>query len=401
MEDLPDTWRSQLPPHVHHAYTTAGCTTQVPVRIHLLRLIQYPQADILERELTNGFQLMGDLQPGTNWYVRTDQKYLHPRSPQDFIDHNHQYMQQKLLKPRVDDPYAFMLEEIVQEVRAGRMNGPFRQPPSWPTSTITPSGYDMDLPLPHPTPKIAMAFSIKQTGSDGKDEIRRGEDWRRSGHNSTCTMHDQPFHHAPDHFASLVIQTHQLHPKEDMHVWGHDHDGAYRQLPWTICPLARAPHCGATTSCYFGSCASVWGYNRFGDAMVSVSRILLLCPTMQYVDDYGSTEITRHSASRHTRYRVSTLASNSNMSSSHLALSVLTGCARTSSVAYKTTTLTQTWQEGWQVSATSSPAGCLAKSVVPHSRPFTPEHITITLRWTNPPRLLCMLSWTSFRVASP
>ena len=193
MEDLTDTWRSQLLPHVHHAYTTAGCTTQVPVFRHLLRLIQYPQADILERELTNGFRLMGALQPGTNGYVRTDQKYLHPRSPQDFIDHNHQYMQQKLLRPRVDDPYAFMLEEIVQKVGAGRMNGPFRQPASWPTSTITPSGYDMDLPLPRPTPKIAMAFSIKQTGSDGKDKIRRGEDWRRSGRNSTCTTHDQPF----------------------------------------------------------------------------------------------------------------------------------------------------------------------------------------------------------------
>ena len=95
---------------------------------------------------------MGDLQPGTNWYIRTDQKKLYPRSPQDFIDHNHQYTQQKLLKPRVDDHYAFMLEEIVQEVRAGRMNGPFKQPSSLPTPTIAPRGYDMDLlPLPRPS----------------------------------------------------------------------------------------------------------------------------------------------------------------------------------------------------------------------------------------------------------
>ena len=41
----------------------------------------------------------------------------------------------------------------------------------------------------------------------------------------------------------------------------------------------------------FDSSASVWGYNRFGDAMVSVSRVILLCPTMYYVDDDGSTEV--------------------------------------------------------------------------------------------------------------
>ena len=137
------------------------------------------------------------------------------------------------------------------------MNGPYRQPPSWPTQTIAPSGYDLALlHLPHTDPKVAMAFSIKQTGSDGKDKIRRGEDWRRSGHNSTCIMHDQPFHHTPDHFASLVMQTHQTHPTADMHVWGHDHDGAYRQLPWTTPRMHtccythhRGPHYGATMSC--------------------------------------------------------------------------------------------------------------------------------------------------------
>ena len=223
MEDVTANWRSQLPPHVHHAYTTAGGTTQVPVFIHLLKQIHYPQADILEQELTQGFRLMGDLQPGTNWYIRADQKYLQPKSPQQFADNNQQYVHRKLTTPRVDDHYEFMLEEIAQEVKAGRVNGPYRRPPSWPTKTIAPAGYDLTLlHLPHTDPKVAVAFSIKQTGSDGKDKIRRGEDWRRGGHNSTCIMHDQPFHRTPDHFASLVMQTHQTHPAADMHVWGHD-----------------------------------------------------------------------------------------------------------------------------------------------------------------------------------
>ena len=126
MEDVTAKWKSQLPQHVHHAYTTAGGTTQVPVFIHLLKQIQYPQANILEQELTQGFKLMGQLQPGTNWYIRTDQKYLQPKSSEQVADHNQQYVHRKLASPRVDDHYEFMLAEIVQEVKAGRMNGPYR-----------------------------------------------------------------------------------------------------------------------------------------------------------------------------------------------------------------------------------------------------------------------------------
>ena len=199
-------------------------------------------------ELTDGFQLMGDLQPSTKWYIRTDQKYLQPRSPAKFVD----------------------------QVRAGRMNGPFKRPRAWSTPSVAPCGYDMtDMtlqPLPRQDPGIAMAFSIKQIGSEGKDKIRRGEDWRRSGHNFTCTMRDQPFHHTPDHFAaSLAIQTHRLHPDEEMHVWGHDHDAAYRQLPldnpenaYVLLHTPEGPTLWNHSVLLFGSSASLWGYNGGG-----------------------------------------------------------------------------------------------------------------------------------------
>ena len=87
------------------------------------------------------------------------------------------------------------------------------------------------LPPPHDDPFIAVAFSIEQTGSDGNTKIRRGEDWRRSGHNATCTMHDRPFHHTPDHFVSLGLAFLEEALSEELAVWGHDHDDAYRQLP--------------------------------------------------------------------------------------------------------------------------------------------------------------------------
>ena len=40
----------------------------------------------------------------------------------------------------------------------------------------------------------------------------------------------------------------------------------------------------------FGSAASVWSYNRFGDILVACSRTMILSPAMYYVDDYGSME---------------------------------------------------------------------------------------------------------------
>ena len=87
-------------------------------------------------------------------------------------------------------------------------------------------------------------------------------------------------------------------------MWGHDHDGAYRQLPldqpeqaYVLLHTPEGPTLWSHNVLLFGSSASVWGYNRFGDAMVSVSRLILLCPTMHYVDDYGSAEASHQADS--------------------------------------------------------------------------------------------------------
>ena len=111
----------------------------------------------------------------------------------------------------------------------------------------------------------------------------------------------------------------------------------------------------------FGSSASVWGYNRFGDAMVSVSRVLLLCPTMHCVDDYGSAEITKHSSSGFQAFEDFNGALGYSMKPSkrqspaqshkiqgvHISIEQrhvdeLTACAARSSSAYRTITSTPT-----------------------------------------------------------
>ena len=141
MQELTDDWLRDLLQHVQKAHTTRKPVAQVPVFTRLLRQIDYPQADILHQELSSGFQLMGQLQPGTNWYLRSDNKYLMPKTQEEFAEHNDHYVQRKLQQARVDDHYEMMLEEIVQEVKMGRMNGPFTAPPHWEHQTITPSKY--------------------------------------------------------------------------------------------------------------------------------------------------------------------------------------------------------------------------------------------------------------------
>ena len=237
--DLTQQWFDTIPLHCQHAYRQPEMITQIPTLIHILTQMNYPHTQQLQRELSNGFPLLGNLQPGLNRYVRTDNKYTQPTSIDELRTYNQQYIHKKLQQNHVDTHWELMADEIAKEVQQGRMAGPF-EPPPWLQKHTVPlhrhTHTNKLLPIPHHNPIIAMAFSIEQTGSDGKAKIRRGEDWRRSGHNNACHMTDQPFHHTPDHYTWLarVTATHD-HPL--LHVWGHDHDGAYRQLPYKIPPL--------------------------------------------------------------------------------------------------------------------------------------------------------------------
>ena len=80
-------------------------------------------------------------------------------------------------------------------------------------------------------------------------------------------------------------------------IFGHDLLNAYRQWP-VRCPA----HCGTflptaagMTFWYhlamnFGATASVWNFNRGGDALQQLPRGLLLLPTGHYVDDFNGLE---------------------------------------------------------------------------------------------------------------
>ena len=250
---MASSWFQQIPPHCQLAYQQTDMITQIPTLIHILDSIQYPHTRQLQQELSQGFTLLGNLHPGLNWHVRTDSKYTCPTSIETLRQNNRAYIHKKLQQNHVDPHWHLMATEIATEVQQGRMAGPFHAPEWLRTNTTPLKEYPHTsslLPLPHPDPIIAMAFSIEQTGSDGKQKIRRGEDWRRSGHNQACHMTDQPYHHTPDHYTWLAQYTRQRSDEPPL-VWGHDHDGAYYlstilQLPMYCFLLQMAQHCGTT-----------------------------------------------------------------------------------------------------------------------------------------------------------
>lgn len=193
-EDTTRDWFHTLPTHCPAAYKQPHMITQIPVLHYLLKTIQYPQADILLQELTNGCPLIGNLHPGLNWKVRTDTKYTETQTRAELHTYNRQYILRNLQQGRIDTHWQMMAEEIANEVTMGRMEGPFREPQWWTTKSVPLSQHQHTMhlkPLPHSDPVIALAFSIEQTRSDGKAKIRRGEDWRRSGHNRSCNMTGQ------------------------------------------------------------------------------------------------------------------------------------------------------------------------------------------------------------------
>ena len=142
-------WYQTLPSHVQRAYKHKDSVTQIPILIHLLRRLGYPQTEVLYRELSEGFPLMGKLTPGVNWHVRQDRKYLQPTPMEDFKDKNREYIRNKLEANRVDDHWQFMLDEILSAVKLGRMNGPFKAPSWWPKPSVATS---------HPGPMCSSIF---------------------------------------------------------------------------------------------------------------------------------------------------------------------------------------------------------------------------------------------------
>ena len=290
-------WWKALPPHIQDLYYSTDAAVQVPVLEHLMHMFGWPDTELMA-ELSLGFPLLGKLSAGTGWPKREDQRYENPTSWNDFMALNEEYIHRKLQRHRVDDHWEVMMKEIADDVQKRCMKGPFTGPTSWPKKMVPAPSFASceDLRVgPQMHQPTSVAFAIQQTGSDGQPKVRRGEDWRRSGHNSTVTVDDGPVNHRPDMFiaAAKFLKKKGKVPW----LWGTDQEAAYRQLPvanpdhaWVILFTPSGPTLWKHQALLFGSVGSVWAYGRMADLLCWLGRTLLLVGALHFVDDYGAIE---------------------------------------------------------------------------------------------------------------
>lgn len=210
-----------------------------------------------------------------------------------FAKHNHHYVLQKLRSHHVDRHWQVLLDELGDELEKGRMAGPYEAPPSWGCTAVSIGGMPLQT-IPDAEPVAAFCFSVVQS-----DKVRRCEDFRRSGLNSTVEVHDAPHRDDIPVFVELIraFSALGLHPR----TWAQDLAGAYRQLgvrdpsqAYCVLMLPQGPLILRHNALSFGAVASVWGFNRTGDGLCFVARRLLWSVVGHFVDDFIGVGAAQH-----------------------------------------------------------------------------------------------------------
>ena len=247
-------WYGQLPQHGKEAYKSAGAVAGCvawPALRKIGNLMGYPKMDALCAEATSGFKLLREIPAGQGWRKLKQPTPVVPLGWEELRQANAQVMREcENEKPSRES--EDLLKEILVERRLGRMWGPFEAPKEWNIDTVAlPTGWaeeaDMHVPL-WKVPKGehalgAPAFAITQLDADGSVlKIRRGDDWKRSRQNDATVVRDRPGCHHVDFLVDGAKELKRKDKKKRLTVWGHDHDGAYRQLMcenpfWCMCLL--------------------------------------------------------------------------------------------------------------------------------------------------------------------
>ena len=283
-------WLESRPNHVRAVYQSGdGPCTQIPVFLELLSQCGYPAMTDISQDLSLGFDYVGEQHPGPGWLPRLDEVYAHPIKLETFANLNRRYIHQKLRQGFVDTHWKTMLQELEDEKRCGRVQGPFAAPLTWPCITVAPHGHQL-LPAPAGPIYPSICFSVVQS-----DKIRRCEDLRRSFHNQTIRATQTPTHHTVDVYVDAIRRLGQQ--SQSPTLWSHDLDSAYRQFPvkdqsfsYTILFTDSGPTLWRHGALAFGATSSVWAFNRAADCLMFVSRKLLLTNLFHYVDDYAAVE---------------------------------------------------------------------------------------------------------------
>ncbi|CAE7341292.1 unnamed protein product [Symbiodinium natans] len=258
--------------------------TQVPLLLHLLRDAGYPDVKSLSDDLSDGFDMLGEIKP---WPGQGRRQVLRPGH-----DAGAEYLFKRLPMARPGAHADALLAELVQERRLGRVIRPARAPPDWPVRTVAlPHVQDMTMLVEPPDQDIfvAASFPIIQVDENGDEKLRRGEDWRRSGHNSTVKATDVPTRHFVGDFVDLARRFAQWAVKHPAH------SGTFLATEHGVTLWFHLAMC-------FGAAASVWNFNRAGDALQVLLRHLLLLAVGHYVDDFNALDFPEAAQDAHDAF---------------------------------------------------------------------------------------------------
>ena len=200
-----------------------------------------------------------------------DAKYAHLIGRDQFRSFSSARVQTILKSACPNEHAERRFAEVVAEAALGRFQGPWSHE-YLQRQMLRAGGF------------VAKAFPIVQG-----DKVRRGDDWLRSGHNSTVWASDTPFYMGAPR---IVAAARHCAQKSVPHLAAVDHEGAYRALPvrdpeecYTVLPGEEAGSVWQHMVLTFGATSSVWAYLRVADAVCFLSIVLLL-PATAFVDDF-------------------------------------------------------------------------------------------------------------------
>ena len=77
------------------------------------------------------------IQPGAGWRIRRNERYSGPTPIDDFLRARDSFVVNKLQAYRVDPDWETVAAEIAEDLKNGKMEGPFASPTHWPKASRT------------------------------------------------------------------------------------------------------------------------------------------------------------------------------------------------------------------------------------------------------------------------
>ena len=166
-----EAWMAQRPAPVRSTYATADKDrpTQIPVLLELLGVVGYPDIAGITADLTDGFDMLGEVRRGPRWKDRKDGRYQNPASLDQLAATNWEYVRRRASGARPGEHWETLLQELVAEVKLGRVVGPTAPPAGWNIVTVpvlNAPGADR-LVTPPPGRHFAAAWRRQREGASG------------------------------------------------------------------------------------------------------------------------------------------------------------------------------------------------------------------------------------------